>query len=63
MRQIDRLRNMSLEEIAPLLVSMTRVDLDGFKFSIPNGETFIRKEDAINACITWLDSEYERVNI
>ena len=63
MRQIDRLRNMSLAEIAPLLVSMARVDLDGFKFSIPNGETFIRKEDAINACITWLDRKYERVNI
>lgn len=70
MRQIDRIRRMSLEEMAPLLVQSTEVedigDYDWDENPIawyvtvwhsPSGDVFYDHQDAINDCIQWLGSE------
>lgn len=61
MRNIDRLRVMSLEELAPYLVHRTVIDKSQFWLS-PNGFIFRNEEDAIENCIHWLDGEYYREN-
>ena len=61
MRNIDRLRAMSLEEIAPYLVHRTMINKSKFWRS-PNGYIFRNEEAAIENCIHWLDSEYHKEN-
>lgn len=61
MRNIDRLRAMSLEEIAPYLVHRTIIDKSQFWRS-PNGFIFSNQDAAIEDCIHWLDKEYHREN-
>lgn len=59
MRNIDRLRVMSLEELAPYLVHRTMINKSEV-WRIPSGCTFSNKEAAIENCIHWLDKEYHR---
>ena len=57
MRNIDRLRAMSLEEIAPYFVHRTMIN-ELEVWCSPSGYTFRNKDDAIDYCIYWLDKEY-----
>ena len=61
MRNIDRLRAMSLEEIAPYLVHRTVIN-DSEVWCSPSGYTFSNKDAAIDNCIHWLDKEYHKEN-
>lgn len=61
MRNIDRLRVMSLEELAPYLVHRTVIDKSQFWRS-PNGFIFSNQDAAIDDCIHWLDKEYHKEN-
>lgn len=61
MRNIDRLRVMSLEELAPYLVHRTIIDKSKVWRS-PTGYIFSNKDAAIENCIHWLDGEYHREN-
>ena len=61
MRNIDRLRVMSLEEITPYLVHRTVIDESDVWYS-PSGYIFSNKDAAINNCIHWLDKEYHKEN-
>lgn len=77
MRNIDRIRQMSLEEIAPLLVYSKEEDVGDYDWEenpisyyetfwySPSGKYFQDyvgdgRQDAIDDCIKWLDSEYVR---
>jgi len=69
-RNIDRIRAMSLEELAPLLIKCYRtvdeyVDyLEIYRYResyfSPSGRVFGDYEDAYEDCIKWLDNEYKR---
>ncbi len=59
MRNIDRLRSMSLEEIAPYFVHRTIINELEVWYS-PSGYTFSNKDAAISNCIHWLDKEYHK---
>lgn len=61
MRNIDRLRAMSLEEIVPYLVYRTMINKSEVWYS-PSGYTFSNKDAAIENCIHWLDKEYHKEN-
>lgn len=61
MRNIDRLRAMSLEEIAPYFVHRTMVN-ESEVWCSPSGYTFSNKDAAIENCIHWLDKEYYKEN-
>lgn len=61
MRNIDRLRVMSLEELAPYLVHRIVIDKSQFWRS-PNGFIFNNQDAAIENCIHWLDKEYHKEN-
>lgn len=61
MRNIDRLRSMSLEEIATYLVYRTMINKSEVWCS-PSGYTFSNKDAAIENCIHWLDKEYHKEN-
>ena len=61
MRNIDRLRAMSLEEIALYLVHKTIINKSEVWCS-PSGYTFSNKYAAIENCIHWLDKEYHKEN-
>ena len=61
MRNIDRLRVMSLEELAPYLVHWTVIDKSQF-WGSPNGFIFNNQDAAIENCIHWLDKEYHKEN-
>lgn len=61
MRNIDRLRSMSLEEIAPYLVYRTMINKSEVWRS-PIGYTFSNKDAAIENCIHWIDKEYHKEN-
>ena len=61
MRNIDRLRSMSLEEIAPYLVYRTMINKSEVWYS-PSGNTFSNQDAAIENCIHWLDKEYHKEN-
>lgn len=60
MRNIDRIRQMSLEELAPYLVKDETVEFDEPCYSSPSGAQCWIEEDAIEDCIEWLDSEYKQ---
>lgn len=59
MRNIDRFRVMSLEEIAPYLVHKIMINESEVWYS-PSGYTFSNKDAAIGNCIHWLDKEYHK---
>lgn len=70
-RNIDRIRQMSLEEIAPLLIRSTwisknfnhnqeHVSLRKVEWFSPSGRKYETKEDAVEDCIKWLDSEWNK---
>lgn len=61
MRNIDRLRVMSLEEIAPYLVHRTMINKSEVWCS-PSGYTFSNQDAAIDNCIRWLNKEYHKEN-
>lgn len=79
MRNIDRIRQMSLEGLAPLLVYSTEEDICDYddENSIPYYVTFWYSpsgncfqdhvgngmQEAIEDCIKWLDSEYGETNL
>ena len=54
---------MSLEELAPLLVSsrvVVRGYINEYSYESPSGKFYMSYTDALTDCIKWLDSEYER---
>lgn len=69
MRNVDRIRQMSLEELAPLLIHSEEIDIGDYdwdenpiswyvtRWFSPSGREFTEQEDAIEDCINWLDSE------
>lgn len=62
MRNIDRIRQMLLEKIAPYLVrSKIIYDWeDEFEVYVsPSGLQYLSYEEAIDDCIKWLNSEYK----
>lgn len=61
MRNIDRLRVMSLEELASHLVYRTVIN-ESEVWCSPSGYTFSNKDAAIENCIHWLDKEYHKEN-
>ena len=61
MRNIDRFRAMSLEELTPYLVKKIYVGEIAYWCS-PSGYTFSNKDAAIENCIHWLDKEYHKEN-
>lgn len=63
MRNIDRIRQMSLEELAPLLVKDETRYFDNPCYSSPGGGRYWIEEDAIEDCCQWLDSEYGETNL
>ena len=64
MRNIDRIRQMSLEELAPLLVKRETMEGDYFYTSpSSSSEEFITERDVIEDCIRWLDTEYKETNL
>lgn len=63
MRNIDRIRQMSLEELAPLLVKNETVDHTVPCYSSPSGLKFLAEEDAIDDCVEWLDAEHSETNL
>lgn len=56
MRNIDRIRQMSLEELALLLIKDETIEFFDPCFSSPSGSRFWTEEDAIEDCVKWLDS-------
>lgn len=63
MRNIDRIRQMSLEELAPLLVKDETVDYTAPCYSSPSGLKFWIEDDAVEDCIEWLNSEHSETNL
>lgn len=63
MRQIDRIRVMSLTEIAPYLIKrcFPYDENDDKRWLSPSGKKFTYYDDAIEDCIKWLDSEFEEI--
>lgn len=61
MRNIDRLRVMSLEELTPYLVHRTMIN-ELEVWCSPSECTFRDKDAAIENCIHWLDKEYHKEN-
>lgn len=57
MRNIDRIRQMSLEELAPYLVKDRTIKFDNPCYLSPSDAQCRTEEDAIVDCIEWLDSE------
>ena len=75
MRNIDRIRQISLEELAQLLVHEEQIDIGDFdwdenpiswyvtRWFSPGGREFMDQEDAIEDCVKWLDSEWNNQEI
>lgn len=61
MRNVDRLRAMSLEELAPYLVREARFGEETLWHS-PSGYIFENYDAAIESTIHWLDKEYHKEN-
>lgn len=60
MRNIDRFRVMSLEEIAPYLVHRTMINKsEVWRSPSPSGFIFSNENAAIENCIHWLDINSE----
>lgn len=70
-RNIDRIRKMSLEELALLLIRSTwisknfnynqgHISLRKVEWFSPSGQKYETKEEAIEDCIKWLDSEWNK---
>lgn len=62
MRNIDRFRAMSLEELAPYLVHRITINKSEVVWLSPNGYTFSNLDAAIDNCIHWLNKEYHKEN-
>ena len=61
MRNVDRLRSMSLEELASYLICKVVVGDEAIWHS-PSGYTFTNYDAAIENTIHWLDKEYHKEN-
>lgn len=63
MTNLDRLRRMSADEIAVMLTFSTETDDPPYfiwnfnKFAASISNNFLEYEDAIEACIDWLNNE------
>lgn len=74
-RNVDRIRQMSLEELAPLLIRSEEIDIGDYdwdenpiswyvtRWFSPSGRDFWEHEEAINDCVKWLDSEWDNQEI
>lgn len=71
MRNLDRIRLMSVEELAPLLINsiwvsenfnynQEHVSLRKVEWFSPSGQKFDTKKEALEDCVGWLNSEYRR---
>lgn len=63
MRNIDRIRQMSLEELAPMLIKDETLEFKEPCYSSTSGSQCWTEEGAIEDCIEWLDSEYDEANL
>lgn len=70
-RNLDRIRQMSVEELAPLLVHESYefdVDYDwdietyDTIYNSPSGGVFNNYDDALDDCVQWLNAEPEKGN-
>lgn len=64
-RNLDRIRQMSVEELALLLVHGSYecdVDYDWDENPIPSGGVFGNYDDAFDDCVQWLNAEPENGN-
>ena len=70
-RNLDRIRQMSVEELAPLLVHESYefdVDYDwdietyDTIYNSPSGGVFNNYDDALDDCVQWLNEELENGN-
>lgn len=76
-RNIDRIRQISLEELAPLFVYSKEIDIGDFDYDenpisfyetfwySPSGKCFVDYygegyKEAVEDCIKWLDSEWNK---
>lgn len=57
MRNLDRLMQMPLEELAPYFVKDETKAFDDPCLTSPSGSRFWDEEDAIEDCIEWLESD------
>lgn len=62
MRNIDRIRQMSLEELAPYLVKDETIGFDNPCYLSPSGNKCWTEEDAIEDCIEWLGLDVSNDN-
>lgn len=63
MRNIDKLRQMSSEELAPYLVKDETIEFDNPCYTSPSGSRFYDDYDAIKDCIEWLDSQEDEIQM
>lgn len=75
MRNVDRIRQMSLEELAPLLIHSEEIDIGDYdwdenpiswyvtRWFSPSGRDFWEHKEAINDCVKWLDSEWDNQEV
>lgn len=57
MRNLDMIRIMPVEELAELLICYNSICRVWFFNGDPNDNPYDSKEDAVNACIDWLNEE------
>lgn len=62
MRNIDRFRAMSIEEITPYLVRQIYIGEIAYWYS-PSGYIFENRNEAVDNCLHWLDEEYHKDTI
>lgn len=59
-RNLDRIRQMSVEELAPLLVhdwNENPIETYNTVYNSPSGGVFDNYDDALNDCVQWLNEE------
>ena len=57
MRNLDMIRIMPVEELAELLICYNSIYRVWFFNGNPNDNPYDSKEEAVNACIDWLNEE------
>ena len=58
MRNLDMIRIMPVKDLAEMFVSYNYVCNVWFFNGDPNGNPYDSKEEAVNACIDWLNKEW-----
>ena len=58
MRNLDMIRLMPVEDLAEIFVSYSYVYNVWFFNGDPEGKAYDSKEEAVNACICWLNEKW-----